>query len=77
MERRLLATVYYSTDDDGIPPEEAMSKGTIILFSSYDLTEEELKGLSPDIYITMMTTIITLTMVEFYIRKKAFLWRKT
>ena len=46
MERRLLATVYYSTDDDGIPPEEAMSKGTIILFSSYDLTEEELNGLN-------------------------------
>ena len=46
MERRLLATVYYSTDDDGIPPEEAMSKGTITFFSSYDLTEEELNALN-------------------------------
>ena len=35
---------YVSIDDDGTPPEEDISKFRIV----YDLTEEELKGLSPD-----------------------------
>ena len=35
---------YVSIDDEGTPPEEDISKFRIV----YDLTEEELKGLSPD-----------------------------
>ena len=33
------------TDDDGLPREEAISEGPIILYSSHDLTKEELKRL--------------------------------